>query len=156
MEMQLTWDEQRRLWYGYASFTEEHQIEVGISVGSDEPEVIRAYAEFAFSRFTRNFRDAQAYAARKLADSYNYYQSHIQDGEQVTPEHFGARLRLEGIRFRGEGKAHFDFCHDLYRGDYLHEGGLVVVETSVDGKLRRAYWVTEPDAEDLRQKRRRV
>src|SRR5262249_54556350 len=69
------------------------------------------------------------------------------EGEQLTEEAFARRLRLEGIRFTGEGNACLDFGHDLYRGDRLYEGGLVVVEASADGHFRRAYWVTRPDAE---------
>jgi hypothetical protein len=98
--------------------------------------------------------EARRYAARRLVEYYNYYQAHLRDGEQVTATAFGDRLRLGGIRFRGEGAACLDFAHDLYRGDRLMAGGLVVVEAAADGGFRRASWMTEPDAREARRIRR--
>jgi hypothetical protein len=56
---------------------------------------------------------------------------------------------------RGEAPAsetgdHAYFAHDLYRGDRLYAGGLVVVEARADAKFNQAFWVTKPDARELR------
>ena len=53
-------------------------------------------------------------------------QAHLPDGQQVTGTAFGDRLRLERIRFRGEGAAWIDFGHDLYGYDLA----VLAVQTS--------------------------
>jgi hypothetical protein len=154
--VEVAWDEQRGIWHGYAALNSDGGVEVAISVGEIDPDLARSYASFALSRLAPLTADARRYAARKLLEYYNSFQAHLPDGEQFTAEEFAARLRLEGIRFWGEGAARLDFGHDLYRGDSLYAGGLVVVEADVGGAFRRAYWVTEPDAQEPRRSRRRT
>lgn len=152
--MDVAWDERRGLWCGSVTLDADGRVEVAICPGDVEPELARSYAVFSLSRLAPRTTDARRYAARKLIESYNHFQSHLPDGEPVTAEGFAAGLRLEGVRFRGEGAARLDFAHDLYRGNDLYVGGLVVVEADADGQLRRAYWVTEPDAREPRGTRR--
>jgi len=137
--VEVVWDEQCGLWRGHAALEADGRVEVAITAGDIEPALARSYADFALSRLGPLTANARIYAARQLVEYYNYFQSHLPNGEQVTPEEFAARLRLEGIRFQGEGGARLDFGHDLYRGDYLYAGGLVVVEADASGKFRRAY-----------------
>jgi hypothetical protein len=152
--VEVAWDEQRGLWRGHAALDSDGRVEVAIAAGGLDPDLARSYAAFALSRLAPLIADARRFAARKLRDYYNYYQAHLPDGERLTAEEFAARLRLEGVRFRVEGAARLDFGHELYRGDYLYAGGLVVVEADAGGKLRRAYRVTEPDAREPRRTRR--
>jgi hypothetical protein len=152
--VEVAWDEQQSLWRGHAALDAEGRVEVAVTAGDTALDLARSYAAFALSRLASQTTDARRYAARKLVEYYNSFQAHLSNGEQVTAEGFAARLRLEGIRFRGEGAACLDFGHDLYRGDYLHAGGLVVVEADAGGKFRRAYWVTGPDAQEARRTRR--
>jgi hypothetical protein len=152
--VEVVWDEPRGLWCGHAILDADGRLEVAVAVGDIEPILARSYAAFALSQIAPRTADARRYAARNLVEYYNYFHSHLPDGEQVTVEEFAARLRLEGVRFRGEGAACLDFGHDLYRGGGLYTGGLVVVEADTGGKFRRAYWVTEPDAQEPRRIRR--
>jgi hypothetical protein len=146
----LAWDSEQHRWRGLAALDADSRVEVVVIPGEVEPAVALAYARFAFSQLASRVGKAQRYAARRLLDYYNCYNAHLQEGEQLTEEAFARRLRLEGIRFTGEGSACLDFGHDLYRGDRLYEGGRVVVEASADGHFRRASWVTRPDAEEPR------
>ena len=152
--MEVAWDEQRGLWCGHAALDTDGRVEVAIAVGDIEPDLARSYAAFALSRIAPLTADARRYATRKLVEYYNHYHAHLPGGEQVTAGEFAARLRLEGLRFRGEGDACLDFGHDLYRGDRLFAGGLIVVEARADGTFGRASWVTEPDAQEPRRTRR--
>jgi hypothetical protein len=124
---------------------------VVIDPGRGDRNTALRYAGFAHSRLGPRVRQAREYAAAKLLEYYNYFQSHLSAGEQLTPAEFAERLRLEGVRFGREGRAWLYFGHGLYRGDYQYEGGLVVVRSTADGKFRRASWVTEPDAREIRR-----
>lgn len=153
--MEVAWDDERQVWCGHAAIDGVGRVEVVIAPEEDvEPDVAQSYAEFALSRLAPRLPEARRYAAHRLVEYYNCYHAHLPDGEQVTDAAFADRLRLEGIRFRGEGKACLDWGHDLYRGDRLMAGGLVVVEAAADGRFRRAYWMAEPDAQEARQSRR--
>jgi hypothetical protein len=153
-QVEVAWYQQHGLWCGSAALAPDGRVEVAIDPSDVEPELARSYASFALSRLAPRTADARRYAARKLVEYYNYFQSHLRDGEQVTAEGFADRLRLEGIRFQGDGAARLDFGHDLYPGGGLYTGGLVVVEADATGTLRRVYWVTEPDAQEPRRSRR--
>jgi hypothetical protein len=150
----VAWDDARGLWFGHAILDSDGRIEVAIDPGDTEPELTRSYAVFALSQLTPRVGAARKYAAGRLIEDYNALRAHLLDEERVTAEEFAKRLRLERFRFRDEGVACLDFSHDLYRGDYLYEGGLVVVETAADGRFRRAYWVTEPDAREAHRTNR--
>jgi hypothetical protein len=150
--VEVAWDDRRRVWCGHAALDGVNPVEIVIFPGDSEPAVARSYAEFALAQLAQRLPEARRYAARRLVEDYNDYQAHLRDGEQVTAAAFAERLRLEGIRFRGEGAVRLDFAHDLYRGDRLMAGGLVVVEAA-DGGFRRASWMTEPDAREVRRAR---
>ena len=112
--MEAVWDDRQQVWYGHTVIDEVGRVEVIIVPGDVEPAIARSYAEFALPRSAQRLPEARRYAARRLIEYYNYYQAHLADGEQVSAAAFGDRLRLEGIRFRGEGAACLDFGHDLY------------------------------------------
>ncbi|HEY1186921.1 MAG TPA: hypothetical protein VGE74_04655 [Gemmata sp.] len=152
--VEVVWDEQRSLWCGHTVLDADGRVEVAITAGDIGPELARSYAALTLSQLAPRTADARRYAARKLAEYYNYFHAHLPDGEQVTAEEFASRLRLEGVRLRNEGDARLDFGHDLYRSGGQYAGGLVVVEADAGGKFRRAYWVTEPDAQEARRTRR--
>ena len=152
--MDVAWDDTRQIWCGHAVLDGIGRIEVAIVPKDVEPAVARSYADFALPSLTTRLSEARQYAAHRLLEYYNYYQAHLPDGAQVTDALFAGRLRLEGIRFRGEGAASLDFAHDLYQNDRLMAGGLVVVECTAAGRFRRASWMTEPDAQDARRIRR--
>jgi hypothetical protein len=127
---------------------------VVVSVSAkDRAAAVLEYSRFAFRQIRSRIDDARRYAAQQLLDYYNYYNAHLKDGEQLKEEEFIARLALEGIRFSSNGAARLDFQHSLYGGDHINEGGLIVVETAVDGRIRQAYWVTKSDAEECRRVR---
>jgi hypothetical protein len=154
--MEVAWDEDQRLWRGTVTLGPDAEIGVVIVPGRGDRDTAFTYAKFALSRLGPGVHQAKEhqakeYAATKLLEYYNYYQAHLSAGEQLKPGEFADRLRLEGIRFDGEGGARLYFGHRLYRGDYQYEGGLVVVEMTADGEFRRAYWVTEPDAREPRR-----
>lgn len=109
------------------------------------------YSRFAFRQMRSRIDEARRYAAHRLLEYYNYYNAHLKVGEQLKEDEFIERLALEGIRFSSTGAAQLDFKHTLYRGHDFYEGGLIVVETAVDGQIRDAYWVTRPDAEECRR-----
>lgn len=152
--MEVVWDIERKVWRGHAVVDAVGRVEVVIAAVDVEPALGRFYAQFTLARLAERLPEARQHAARRLLEYHNYYQAHLPDGEQVTHAAFADRLRLEGIRFRGEGTACLDFSHDLYRGDSLMAGGLVVVEAAADGRFLRASWMTEPDAQEARQSRR--
>jgi hypothetical protein len=143
----VAWDDVRKAWCGLAAVDEVGRVAVVVAAEDVEPALARSYAEFALSQLAPRLPEARRYAARRLAEYYNYWQAHLVGGEQITEEAFGDRLRLEGVRFRGEGAACLDFGHDLR----MNVGGLVVVEAAADGRFRRAYWMTEPDAREARR-----
>jgi hypothetical protein len=145
----LTWDDDRHRWCGHATVDGNTKVEVAVVPGDGEPAVALAYARLAFSRLVTRLDKARQFAARKLVPSYNYYNAHLQDGEQVSESGFARRLRLARIRFRGDGAARLDFGHDMYPGDYLYAGGLVVIQVTAEGRFRSAGWVSKPDADDL-------
>jgi hypothetical protein len=148
--VEVSWDEQRKAWYGHAFLNGAGRVDVLISPGQLEPAVARSYAEFVLPLLAESLPRASRYAARRLIEYYNYYQAHLPKGEQITVAAFADRLRLEGIRFRGEGVSFLDFAHDLYRDHEFMAGGLVVVEASADARFRQAYWISEPDAREAR------
>ncbi|HMF12554.1 MAG TPA: hypothetical protein VKE94_09620 [Gemmataceae bacterium] len=149
--MELTWDDALRVWRGHLALDGAKEIQLVIPAGDGEPALARSYAEFTLSQLAPRLSAARRYAARRLVEYYNYWQAHQPNGQQVTSQEFADRLRLEGARFRGEGRACLDFAHDLYPGDPQNAGGLVVVEASADGRFLQAYWMTEPDAREARQ-----
>jgi hypothetical protein len=150
----VNWDEARQVWYGHADIPGAGLIEVVIDREGVEPALARSYAEFALSQLAPRLPEARQFGAKQLVEYYNYWQAHLPNGEHVSVPAFDQRLRLEGARFRGEGRVRLDFAHDLYPGDSLNAGGLVVVEADADGKFVEAYWMTEPDAREARQARR--
>jgi len=149
----LAWDDEQHLWRGEITLADESCIEVVVVPKGVDSTLALSYATFAFSLIVPKIDEARDFAARKLVKYYNYYNAHLQDGEQLTVEQFSQRLRLERIRFRGEGRASLDFAHTLYRGDNLYAGGLIVVDVTREGSFKKPAWVTEPDAEELRRRR---
>lgn len=152
----LVWNCDQRLWHGVATLDADTQVEVVVIVGDLAPDIALAYARFAFSQLASKLESARRFAAHKLLEYYNYYNKHLKDGEHLTDEEFAMRLRLEGVRFTGEGRTHLDFGHDFYRGHYLEEGGLVVVDATAEGRFTKAYWVSKSDAEEARRLRRQL
>jgi hypothetical protein len=148
------WDESHRLWRGIVNVGSATRVEVSVFPGDVEPSLALSYAEFALTLIAHRIDEARQFAARRLVGDYNDWNAHLPDGEELTLEQFAGRLRLEGIRFRGEGVSSLDFAHDFYRGDYLFEGGLIVVEATAEGRFVRPRWVTEADAEECRRTRR--
>jgi hypothetical protein len=151
--MDVAWDEERRSWRGHADLGTDLRVEVVIASRHAEPALARSYAEQTLGRLVGRLGEARQYAARQLAGHYNDFQAHLPDGEHVTDEEFAGRLHLERLRFLATGAVRLDFRHDLYRGDPLFAGGLVVVEATPVGQFRRASWVTEPDARPVRRTR---
>lgn len=149
--MDIVWDEPHRLWRGTATPDATAPVGVLVVPGRGDRDTALAYARFALSRLGPRIRQAREYAAAQLLGYYNYYQAHLSGGEQLTAAEFAGRLTLEGIRFGREGRARLYFGHGLHRGDYQHEGGLVVVEATAEGEFRRAFWRTEPDSRAIRQ-----
>jgi hypothetical protein len=123
---------------------------VAISTGKGDRDTALAYAELGLSRIAAHVPEAQEFAAGHLLEYYNYYNAHLTAGETLTLVAFAGRLQLAGIRFGARGRARLYFSHDLYRNDHLFQGGLILVEASAVGKLRRASWITAPDAQDPR------
>jgi hypothetical protein len=121
--MEVAWDEDQRPWRGTATFSPDPEVGVVVVPGQSDKDTALSYAEFALSRLGPRVRQACEYAAAELREYYNYDQAHLSAGEQLEPEDFIERLRLEGIQFGHEGRARLYFGHRLYRGDYLYEGG---------------------------------
>jgi hypothetical protein len=152
--MNLFWDDERRRWQGTVEVSPTARISVAVLPGVADRDSALTHAEFALSQLISRINEARQYAARRLLGYYNYYNAHLSNGEQLTEESFAARLELEGIRFGGAGQARLYFGHDLYRGEGIYEGGLVLVKVSGAGQFRQASWVTEPDARGFRRHHR--
>jgi hypothetical protein len=145
------WDSANHCWKGNAILPSGDFIEVGVVSKSKKPAIALEYARFAFGQIGSRIEEGRRYAARQLLEYYNYYNAHLKTGEQLQEEQFVQRMELERIRFSSKGAARIDFKHTLYLGDCIYEGGLIVVEATVDGQFREAYWVTGPDAEEIRR-----
>ncbi len=149
----LTWHSNAGCWHGQVLLPSGSHVDVTIPSKNQDPLALE-YSRLTFAQISSRIGDARAYAAKKLLEYYNYYNSHIKNGEQLSEEEFTQRMELEGIRFSAKGRARIDFSHTLYQGDYLNQGGLIVVEATMDGRLRKAYWLTSPDAEECRKTRK--